>query len=134
MSCLGSCPLSEYEKGKSTFPRWPDRTFLKACITSTVYEVLEMSEKKGYWRYYYSEWTFEVFSTCDVQCILLCGETKAAALAVIMVGCTLYYAHLLSRIMVWKGHQTIVWVHLNGTSCMLCVQLLCSVQIMPSVA
>lgn len=27
-----ACPLSEYEKGKSTFPRWPDRTFPKACI------------------------------------------------------------------------------------------------------
>lgn len=41
-----ACPLSEYEKGKSTFPRWPDGTFPKACITCTVYEVLEISEKK----------------------------------------------------------------------------------------
>ena len=41
-----ACPLSEYEKGKSTFPRWPDRTFPKACVACTVYEVLEMSEKR----------------------------------------------------------------------------------------
>jgi len=52
---------------------------------------------------------FEVFSTvCDVLCILLCCETKETVLAVLVVGCGHYYAHLLSRIMVPKGHQTIV--------------------------
>ena len=82
----------------------------RRCLSSllhTLYKVLEMSEKmvtniiiiqNGLLKYF----------LCDVLCILLCGETKAVVLAVLVVGCTHYYVHLLSRIMVPKEHQTIV--------------------------
>ena len=74
----------------------------RRCLSSllhTLYKVLEMSEKMV---------TNIIIIQNGLLKYLLCGETKAVVLAVLVVGCSHYYVHLLSRIMVPKEHQTIV--------------------------